>query len=172
MSTDVELWLYSGSHEIDILALSIPVAECRNYAIHPLKWMKYLGYAIYGAEGRLSTRRDGLEICDFAADVELAHTISYQWASRTCRTCHTSRSLLRLSTFSDPPRFVDVDAVNERTSNASELTERRSDFRERVIERDGTCVITTDLAHILTLQSSISRTPSATEVGQIILSMT
>ncbi len=67
-SPNVELWLYSN--EIDILALSIPLAECRKYAIHPLKWLKYLGYAIYGAEGYLFTLKGGSEIGDYAAVVE------------------------------------------------------------------------------------------------------
>ena len=67
-SPNVELWLYSN--EIDILALSIPLAECRKYAIHPLKWLKYLGYAIYGAEGCLSISKAGPEIDNLDAAVE------------------------------------------------------------------------------------------------------
>ena len=55
--------------------------------------------------------------------------------------------MLSLLTFSDPPRFIGVNVVDGRTSNASQLTERRADFRQRVIERDGTCVMTGDLIH-------------------------
>ena len=36
--------------------------------------------------------------------------------------------------------------MGDRTSDASALSERRRDFRERIIARDGTCVITGDLA--------------------------
>jgi len=42
--------------------------------------------------------------------------------------------------FSDPPRIVDVDAIEDRTSDASELSDRRADFRDRIVDRDGTCV--------------------------------
>ena len=55
--------------------------------------------------------------------------------------------------FSDEPLFADVDAIEDRTSNASELCDYRSevsdyraDFRDRIIERDGTCVCTDEEA--------------------------
>jgi hypothetical protein len=44
--------------------------------------------------------------------------------------------------FLDPPRLVDVDALDDRTSDASELSDRRADFRDRIVDRDGTCVNT------------------------------
>jgi hypothetical protein len=44
--------------------------------------------------------------------------------------------------FLDPPRLVDVDAIDDRTSDASELSDRRADFRDRIVDRDGTCVST------------------------------
>ena len=50
-----------------------------------------------------------------------------------------------LLTFSGEPRLVDVDAADDRTSTASNLTICRRDFRDNVIERDGTCVITDDI---------------------------
>jgi hypothetical protein len=33
------------------LALSIPLNECYNFAANPLKWFRFLGFAIYGREG-------------------------------------------------------------------------------------------------------------------------
>ena len=47
----------------------------------------------------------------------------------------------------DLPSFADVDALDDRTSDASALSERRADFRARVIDRDQTCVITGDAAY-------------------------
>jgi hypothetical protein len=44
--------------------------------------------------------------------------------------------------FSDEPRFADIDALNVSTSSASELSDRRANFRDRIIDRDGTCVCT------------------------------
>ena len=52
------------------------------------------------------------------------------------------KTSLTLLTFSDEPRLVDVAAVDDRTSDASVLSTRRSEFRANVIERDGTCVLT------------------------------
>jgi hypothetical protein len=53
----VELWLSpDGTAE---LALSIPLAKCQALAVNPLKWLRFLGYAIYGQEGHLSTSDAG-----------------------------------------------------------------------------------------------------------------
>jgi hypothetical protein len=54
-------------------------------------------------------------------------------------------------TFSAEARLVDVDALDDRTSDGnisemSRMTTRREVFRTNVIERDGTCVITGDIA--------------------------
>jgi hypothetical protein len=48
--------------------------------------------------------------------------------------------------FSDQPRLVDVDAIGDRASDASNLSERRADFRNRVVGGDVTCVRTGELA--------------------------
>ena len=50
--------------------------------------------------------------------------------------------------FLDPPRLVDVDAIDDRTSDASELSDRRADFGDRIVDRDGTCVITGERARL------------------------
>jgi len=50
--------------------------------------------------------------------------------------------------FLDPPRLVDVDAIDDRTSDASELSDRRADFRDRIVDRDGTCVSTGEQAEL------------------------
>ena len=52
------------------LALSIPLAECTNYAVNPLKWVLFLGYAIYGQEGYLSKSKNGRDIGDYTAVIE------------------------------------------------------------------------------------------------------
>ena len=48
------------------------------------------------------------------------------------------------------PCLVDVDAADDRTSIASNLTIRRRDFRANVVERDGTCVLTGEIAEFCT----------------------
>jgi hypothetical protein len=40
-------------------ALSIPVADCNRFSLRPLKWLHFLGYAIYGRIGDIHTRLGG-----------------------------------------------------------------------------------------------------------------
>jgi len=34
-------------------ALSIPVETCQHFSLHPLKWLRYVGFTIYGTEGHI-----------------------------------------------------------------------------------------------------------------------
>jgi hypothetical protein len=68
MSPEVKLWLSFG--DITKLALSIPLDKCGTFALHPLKWLRFLGFAIYGYEGHLSTSEAGQPINDYTADIE------------------------------------------------------------------------------------------------------
>jgi hypothetical protein len=53
MSQNVRLYVsLNGS---SIRALSIPVVKCTTFSTRPLKWLRFLGYAIYGAQGRIVT---------------------------------------------------------------------------------------------------------------------
>ena len=51
-------------------ALLIPLDKCNTFAINPLKWLRFLGFAIYGGEGYLSTSRAGPEIDNYTANIE------------------------------------------------------------------------------------------------------
>jgi hypothetical protein len=50
-------------------------------------------------------------------------------------------------TFLGEARLADADVMDDRTSNASDLTVRRHNFRAQMIERDGTCVISGHVAY-------------------------
>lgn len=52
------------------LILSIPISETKNYASKPLKWLRYLGFAIAGQRGCLSTSSAGPEIDNYDAELE------------------------------------------------------------------------------------------------------
>ena len=56
-------------------------------------------------------------------------------------------TMILLILFSDAsePVFADIDAIADRTSNASGYS-YPTDFRDRIIERDGTCVCTNETA--------------------------
>jgi hypothetical protein len=36
-------------------ALPIPVEACQRFSVHPLTWLRYLGFTIHGTEGHIST---------------------------------------------------------------------------------------------------------------------
>jgi len=62
-NTDVQLWIrFSGEYR---LALAIPVDNCQGFTLHPLAWLRFLGYAIYGKEGYVSCERDGDEVANY-----------------------------------------------------------------------------------------------------------
>jgi hypothetical protein len=67
-ASEVKLWLSFGN--VTKLALSIPLYKCSTFAVHPLKWLQFLGFAIYGCVGHLSTSEAGLPINDYTADIE------------------------------------------------------------------------------------------------------
>jgi hypothetical protein len=138
----VKLWLPFGN--VTKLALSIPLDKCGTIAVSPLKWLRFLGSAIYGREGYLSTSKAGPEIDDYTADIEPR---SYHFVAE-CKVDFNvcDETPLTLLTLSGKARLVDADLMDDRTSNASNLTARRNDFATNVIERDGACVITDELA--------------------------
>ncbi|KAF8345125.1 hypothetical protein F5887DRAFT_1074770 [Amanita rubescens] len=111
------------------LALSIPLDKCVTFAVNPLKWLRFLGFAIYGREGHLSLSKDGPDLGDYTAPIEAR---SYFFVSQ------------------GGPRLVDVDAADDRTSITSNLAIRQRDFRTKVVGRDGTCVITDEIKEYCT----------------------
>lgn len=63
----VELWLHMSDSWYS--ALSIPVSECSRFALKPLKWLRCLGYTIYGSEGDTSLTQNGPPV-DYQLGVE------------------------------------------------------------------------------------------------------
>ena len=51
-------------------ALSIPVDMCQRFSLHPLTWLRYLGFIIYGTEGHISTAPGGPEVDYYQADIK------------------------------------------------------------------------------------------------------
>ena len=60
MAANVDLWVpMDGLHHH---ALSIPIDTCHRFSVHPLTWLRYLGYTIHGSEGHISALLDGPEV--------------------------------------------------------------------------------------------------------------
>ncbi|KAJ7440622.1 hypothetical protein FB451DRAFT_1300036 [Mycena latifolia] len=99
--------------------LEIPGPELARFSLRPIKWLRYLGWCIYGQPGWLSTTPGGPEVVgDAQADVD------YYYVSNL------------------PARFIDVNAIDDRTSNSSQHNQRHGAFRQDLIERDMTCIVT------------------------------
>ena len=64
---DIELRVQIGNAYIPVL--SIPVDDCNRFALKPLRWLRFLGYTIYGNQGHISATADGPPV-DYQAGVE------------------------------------------------------------------------------------------------------
>ena len=51
------------------LALSVPLTQCATFATTPLKWLRFVGFTIYGRQGYLSMSMNGVEL-DYMAQIE------------------------------------------------------------------------------------------------------
>lgn len=52
------------------LALSISLAPRCTFALHPLKWLRFLGFAVYGHGGYISALKGSTEIDDYEPNLE------------------------------------------------------------------------------------------------------
>ncbi|KAF8960923.1 hypothetical protein BDZ97DRAFT_1940255 [Flammula alnicola] len=118
MTTNVELWM--PFNDIYRPALSIPVDTCQRFSVHPLTWLRYLGFTIYGNEGHISTLPGGPEVEYYQADIPPG---IYYYVSQL-------------------PCLLDPAGMDDRTSDASSISINWRNFEERVIARDGNCVMT------------------------------
>jgi hypothetical protein len=131
----VEVWL-----EIDNTyrrALTIPFGTCTHFAFFPLAWLCHLGFTICGTVGHISDTQNGQEIdCRPNAPVIQAGIYYYITGGESYFGIIGPLSPLLLET-----RWLDVDMMNDRASYSSVRTTRRADFRQDLIDRDGTCVM-------------------------------
>lgn len=63
-----------------IPVLTIPNDEISQYTLRPLKWLRYLGFVIYGQEGVLCTPED-VEVTDYSCDANHLQS-SYRYSSQ------------------------------------------------------------------------------------------
>ncbi|KAK7007232.1 hypothetical protein R3P38DRAFT_3032118 [Favolaschia claudopus] len=100
--------------------LAMPMEQIQVLTLRPHKWLRFMGYCIYGARGRLQSSPQGisevnpLETTTFSTD--------YYYVS------------------GKPGRFIDIDAINDRISD-SNLSSRSTQFRKEVVARDSKCIV-------------------------------
>jgi hypothetical protein len=134
MAANVELWI--NVDDVYHPALSVAVDTCELFSLHPLTWLRYLGFTICGNEGRISTLPDGVEVDYYQANIQPG-VYYYVSQGESFRHARTPRSPSILEAF-----LLDPDLMDDRTSDASDISTSRGDFRDRVVARDGTCVMT------------------------------
>ncbi|PVF91710.1 hypothetical protein CPB86DRAFT_820267 [Serendipita vermifera] len=123
MTTPIRLWLHIADEWHPVL--SIPRYHFDLHTTRPLKWLRYLGFAIYGREGILRETRDGLEIGNYMTrnvDALLSDYFYYSPGGH---------------------RAVDIHMLDDRTSlHGLDSFSSASSFDFDIVERDKTCVVT------------------------------
>jgi hypothetical protein len=121
-----------------VLALSIPTKKCETLARHPLRWLRFLGYAVYGQEGEISLSCGGKPVLDYRAKLEprAYHFVSPRWCPRPWLA---ARKLTWLDLPADPPRLVDPDGIARKSPWPT--SPRDGKFRAEVSRRYGVCMM-------------------------------
>ena len=144
----VSIYLDNGSSQVPFL--SVPLNDLQRLSIRPLKWLRFATFAVCGARGDLSLSPGGPTVNYDAT--EIGESYYYTHSGETYLVCHLlGVTIYIIGQFA----FVDYNALNERITSSSQ-TQRRSNFRRDVLERDGMfCVFTgetqdvCDAAHII-----------------------
>ncbi len=131
-----KLLLPVGSNNSYQQALSIPLHEFQLFADDHLAWLRHVAYTIYGREGHISLSPNGTEI---DADAEIGRE-KYYYVSRG-EPYFVVQGRLSSSISSESALLLDPELMDDRTSVATADSTSWGDFRQRVTDRDGTCVL-------------------------------
>jgi hypothetical protein len=131
--------------------LSIPNGDVRRLSVHPFSWLRYVMFSICGAHGDLSATPNGPPV-DYHS-TELAEVPYYYTPSGKV---YCLISLLTMVPIHSPDGciFVDHQALNDRITSTS-VPCHHPNFRDEVVARDGSCIITRrvatycDAAHLI-----------------------
>jgi hypothetical protein len=117
--------------------LRIPIEDCNRFAIKPLKWLRCIGFTIYGCEGDICTSSDGPPV-DYGSQAHEGTEYFYV-SPCTCIPVFLVGFMLIIC-LTVPHRLLDTHYIDDRTSDAN--TEGHAGFWAQVEARDGTCVVT------------------------------
>jgi len=140
MAANIELHMHLNG--IDHHVLSIPVATCQSFSVHPLSWLRYLGFTIQGSEGHIHGKPNGQVVDYLQTDLQpgVYHYIAQD-------------------SFLLDPDLMDDRHSDRVASDASIPTDNRRNFRDEVIGRDGICLVSgisegihMQACHIVTLR--------------------
>ena len=119
--------------------LSIPPSDVARLSIRPLKWLRFVTFTICGARGDLSTNPNGPPINYDTVLADIAEVYHYtpdgepSFIRAACNATYAATGEMA---------FIDFQGMSDRITSSVQ-TQRRSKFRQAVIERDGPyCVFT------------------------------
>ena len=151
--------VYLNIEDRQVLALSIPFSDIERLSVRPVKWLRFVTFAICGVRGDLSATPNGPPV-DYDS-ISIAGPIAeayYYTPQGNIHRSHICRSSLRFCL--GDYHIIDYNALNDRITS-SEQTIRSSRFRRGVVARDGpVCIFTgaddetCDAAHLLTKSKS------------------
>jgi len=140
-----------------ILLLSIPLSDIQRLSILPFKWLRFVMFSVCGARGNLFATPDGPQVNYDSTTESLADDYYYIPEGKASFVCeilchHNFHFSARVS---EDFILVDYNGLNDQITSSAQM-QCRSNFRDNVIERDGSfCVITQepasdcDAAHII-----------------------
>ena len=109
--------------------LTIPVTDASQYSTKPLKWIRYIMAAVVGCKGELMTYTEDENGHEGHAHLPLNLEDA---APQHRKLCFIPEG---------PMNFVDVDGLNHLKSSQV-TTPSRVGFRDNIVERDGSSVVT------------------------------
>jgi hypothetical protein len=132
-----KLCLPVGTNNSYRQALSIPLDDFQHFSLADLAWLRYVAFTIHGREGYISLTPRGTEI---EGDEDIGAK-KYYYVSQGV-SHFIVQGCLSSSIFSESALLLDPDLMDDRTSIATAESTNRGDFRQRVTDRDETCVLT------------------------------
>ena len=82
----IELHIQIDLDNAYIPVLSIPIDDCNRFALKPLCWLRFLGYAIYGSHRHISASADGPPV-DYQLAIEGGSHYYFTSAGTHIRSC-------------------------------------------------------------------------------------
>ncbi|KAF8340795.1 hypothetical protein F5887DRAFT_888503 [Amanita rubescens] len=120
-------------------ALFIPVETCQRFSVHPLSWLRYVGFTIYGTEGHIFRSATGPVVR--YSEVDIKAGVYYYIPDSQGKSYFGVQGPLNAHSMSGP-FLLDPNLMDDRTSDSSSISIRRADFAQGVTDRDGTCLMT------------------------------
>ena len=120
-------------------ALSIPVETCRRFSVHPLSWLRYVGFTIYGTEGHIFRSAAGPVVRYSEVDIQAG--VYYYMPDSQGKSYFGVQGPFNAHSMSGP-FLLDPDLMDDRTSDSSAISIRRANFAQGVTDRDGSCLMT------------------------------